>query len=47
MHTEAGDLLALGAEPRRERAPRRQPVQLLRCRTYSADRPVGITHNIS
>ncbi|XP_026728983.1 uncharacterized protein LOC113494740 isoform X2 [Trichoplusia ni] len=39
MHTEAGDLFAVGAEPRRERPPRKQHVQLLRCRTYSADRP--------
>ncbi|CAH0579474.1 unnamed protein product [Chrysodeixis includens] len=39
MHTAAGDLFAVGAEPRRERAPRKPHVQLLRCRTYSADRP--------
>ncbi|XP_059051551.1 uncharacterized protein LOC131846301 isoform X2 [Achroia grisella] len=44
MHTAAGDLVAVGAEPRR-RPPRRpprphlQPVPLLPCRVYNADRP--------
>ncbi|KAJ8729894.1 hypothetical protein PYW07_016932 [Mythimna separata] len=39
MHTEAGDLFAVGAEPRRERAPRKQPIQLLHCRVYNAEKP--------
>ncbi|XP_022831217.1 uncharacterized protein LOC111359797 isoform X2 [Spodoptera litura] len=39
MHTEAGDLVALGAEPRRGRAPRKTPVQLLHCRVYNAEKP--------
>lgn len=41
MHTESGDLVALGAEPRRGRAPRKMPVQLLHCRVYNAEKPVS------
>nr|XP_049699789.1 uncharacterized protein LOC110372082 isoform X4 [Helicoverpa armigera] len=39
MHTAAGDLYAVGAEPRRVRVSRPPPVQLLHCRLYSADKP--------
>ncbi|XP_021207831.1 histone H2A deubiquitinase MYSM1 isoform X3 [Bombyx mori] len=39
MHTEAGDLYRVQAEPRRERAPRRPPIHLMQCRVYSAERP--------
>ncbi|CAB3253140.1 unnamed protein product [Arctia plantaginis] len=39
MHTEQGDLYAVGTEPRRERAPKKQHVQLLHCRIYNADKP--------
>ncbi|XP_063893566.1 uncharacterized protein LOC110372082 isoform X4 [Helicoverpa armigera] len=39
MHTAAGDLYAVGAEPRRVRVSRPPPVQLLQCRLYSADKP--------
>lgn len=43
MHTESGDLYAVGAEPRRERAPRKQSIQLWNCRVYNAENPVSST----
>ncbi|XP_052740067.1 uncharacterized protein LOC112050509 isoform X2 [Bicyclus anynana] len=39
MHTAAGDLYSVGREPRKERAPRPPPVQLIQCRLYSDDKP--------
>ncbi|XP_075973875.1 uncharacterized protein LOC142975096 isoform X3 [Anticarsia gemmatalis] len=39
MHTESGDLFAVGNEPRKERAPKKQHVQLLHCRVYNAEKP--------
>ncbi|CAH2037053.1 unnamed protein product, partial [Iphiclides podalirius] len=39
MHTEAGDLYAMAAEPRRERAPKKPPIHLIRCRVYNAEKP--------
>lgn len=39
MHTESGDLYAVGAEPKRERQTRKQPLQLIQCRLYNAQRP--------
>ncbi|KAJ2939744.1 hypothetical protein O0L34_g17935 [Tuta absoluta] len=40
MHTEAGDLYEVGAEPKKERAPKKPPpVHLIQCRLYTSDRP--------
>ncbi|KAI5652095.1 histone H2A deubiquitinase MYSM1 isoform X1 [Phthorimaea operculella] len=42
MHTEAGDLYEVGAEPKKERTvkkPAPPPVHLIQCRLYSTDRP--------
>lgn len=41
MHTATGDLYAVAPEPRRERAPRRQHVQLIPCRLYNSEHPVS------
>lgn len=40
MHTAAGDLYEMAAEPRRERAPKKAPIHLIRCRVYNAEKPV-------
>ncbi|XP_068631889.1 histone H2A deubiquitinase MYSM1-like [Battus philenor] len=39
MHTPAGDLYEVAAEPRRERAPKKAPIHLLQCRVYNVDKP--------
>ncbi|CAG9785928.1 unnamed protein product [Diatraea saccharalis] len=39
MHTESGDLVEVASEPRKERQTRKQPIHLIECRIYNADRP--------
>ncbi|CAG4937259.1 unnamed protein product [Parnassius apollo] len=39
MHTAAGDLYEVAAEPRRERLPKKAPIQLIRCHVYNTDKP--------
>ncbi|XP_063825310.1 uncharacterized protein LOC135074859 [Ostrinia nubilalis] len=43
MHTAAGDLLSRADEPRKPRAPRKQPVHLIPCRMYNAENPAPFT----
>lgn len=45
MHTEAGDLYQIAAEPRKERAPRKPPIHLIQCRVYNAEKPVSNIHS--
>lgn len=40
MHTDSGDLYEIAPEPRKERAPKKQPVPLIHCRVYNAEKPV-------
>lgn len=42
MHTEAGDMYEVGTEPKKERQSKKQPVHLIRCRVYNAEKPVRI-----
>ncbi|CAH2980054.1 unnamed protein product [Chilo suppressalis] len=39
MHTENGDLYEIASEPRKERQARKQPIHLIECHIYNADRP--------
>ncbi|KAG6452116.1 hypothetical protein O3G_MSEX007476 [Manduca sexta] len=39
MHTDSGDLYTVGEEPKRERHPKKQPIHLIQCRVYNADKP--------
>ncbi|VVC86560.1 unnamed protein product, partial [Leptidea sinapis] len=46
LHTEAGDLYEVSSEPRKEKQPRKQPVQLIRCKSYGPDRPAPCEVNL-